>query len=570
MGVRQRARTPIFFCYRDSGKGAGKMKTKFIFITGGVVSSLGKGIAAASIGLLLKSRGVRVMNQKFDPYLNIDPGTMNPYQHGEVFVTEDGGETDLDLGHYERFTDVALRRFNNTTAGKVYQAILDRERAGGYSGNTVQVVPHVTDEIKNRILEAARETDVDVIITEVGGTVGDIESLPFVEAIRQIKYTVGRDSCAFIHLGLLPYLKECGELKTKPMQHSVKELLGFGIQPDIIMCRSEKPLTKSIREKLGLFCNVTQDAIVENLSAKSIYEVPLMLEGEGLGDTICKLLNIGCGKPDLADWKAMVHRYYHPERDVTIALVGKYVELHDAYLSVAEALTAGGIFHNARVKIEWIDSERIVDDAAAASLLGCATGIVVPGGFGDRGTAGMIRAAKYARENDVPYFGICLGMQIAVIEFARNVLSLANADSTEFNQATDHPVIDLMPDQQGVKLGGTLRLGVCRCLITEGSLAEKAYRVHDIQERHRHRYEFNNVYLENFSRSEMLLSGRNPERNLVEIVENLSKRWFVGVQFHPEFASRPNRPHPLFRDFVGASIDCAASLACAGKAGEKA
>jgi CTP synthase len=479
---------------------------------------------------------------------------MNPYQHGEVFVTEDGGETDLDLGHYERFTDVQLHKFNNTTAGKVYLAILDRERAGGYNGGTVQVIPHVTDEIKSRILKTAEETDADVIITEVGGTVGDIESLPFIEAIRQIKYTVGKENCIFIHLGLLPYLKECGELKTKPMQHSVKELLGFGIQPDIILCRSEKPLTKSIREKLGLFCNVTQDAIIENLSAKSIYEVPLMLEGEGLGKTICKLLNLKDTVPALDEWRAMVQRFYHPEKEVTIALVGKYVDLHDAYLSVAEALTAGGIYHNAKVKIDWIDSEKITDMDKAVEMLSKANGIIVPGGFGDRGTSGMILAAQYARERKVPYFGICLGMQIAVIEFARNVLGMEDANSSEFNANSNYPVIDLMPDQQGVKLGGTLRLGVCRCVITEGSLAEKAYKLHDILERHRHRYEFNNLYREQFEKSPMRLTGRNPERNLIEIVELSDHPWFVGVQFHPEFGSRPNRPHPLFRDFVGAAV----------------
>jgi len=530
------------------------MKAKFIFITGGVVSSLGKGITAASIGLLLKSRGIKVVNQKFDPYLNIDPGTMNPYQHGEVFVTEDGGETDLDLGHYERFTDVPLHRFNNTTAGKVYLAILDRERAGGYNGNTVQVIPHVTDEIKSRILKTGDETDADVIITEVGGTVGDIESLPFIEAIRQIKYAVGKENCLFVHLGLLPYLKECGELKTKPMQHSVKELLGFGIQPDIIMCRSEKPLTKSIREKLGLFCNVTQDAIIENLSAKSIYEVPLMLEKEGLGKKLCKALGLPDTQPNLDEWKLMVQKFYNPVKETTIALVGKYVELHDAYLSVAEALTAGGIFHNAKVKIEWIDSEKLTDMAKTAEILGKVNGIIVPGGFGDRGTTGMILAAQFARERKIPYFGVCLGMQIAVIEFARNVLHMDDANSSEFNVNTEFPVIDLMPDQQGVKLGGTLRLGVCRCVITEGSLAEKAYKIHDIQERHRHRYEFNNLYRAQFEDSPMSLTGRNPERNLIEIVELKDHPWFVGVQFHPEFGSRPNRPHPLFRDFIGASL----------------
>ncbi len=539
------------------------MKAKFIFITGGVVSSLGKGITAASIGLLLKSRGVKVVNQKFDPYLNIDPGTMNPFQHGEVFVTVDGGETDLDLGHYERFTDVSLHRYNNTTAGKVYQAILDREREGGYQGNTVQVIPHVTDEIKNRILQSAREHDADVIITEIGGTVGDIESLPFIEAIRQIRQNYGKENCIFVHLGLLPYLKECGELKTKPMQHSVKELLGFGIQPDVIMCRSERAISRGIREKLSLFCNVEKDAIIENLSAKSIYEVPLMLEREGLGKILCKLLNLPDVKPDLEDWSAMVQRFYHPEKDVTIALVGKYVDLHDAYLSVAEALTAGGIYHASKVRIDWINSEHITDDAVAAEILGNADGIIVPGGFGDRGIEGMILAAKFAREHKVPYFGICLGMQISVIEFARNVLGMKGANSSEFNATTEYPVIDLMPDQQGVKLGGTLRLGEYRCVITEGSHAERAYRMHDIQERHRHRYEFNNLFREQFEASDMLLTGRNPERNLIEIVELKGHPWFNGVQFHPEFGSRPNRPHPMFRDFIGASVAAAGAKAAA-------
>ncbi|ULQ60582.1 CTP synthase [Brucepastera parasyntrophica] len=530
------------------------MATKFIFITGGVVSSLGKGIAAASIGLLLKSRGLKVENQKFDPYLNIDPGTMDPFQHGEVFVTIDGGETDLDLGHYERFTDVTLHKFNNTTSGKVYKSLLDRERAGDFQGETVQVIPHVTDEIKSRILQTATETGADVVITEIGGTVGDIESLPFIEAIRQIKFSVGRENCAFIHLGLLPYLKECGEIKTKPMQHSVKELLGFGIQPDIIMCRSEKQLTKSIREKLGLFCNVSQDSIIENLTAKSIYEVPLMLEREGIGKKLISLLNLPDAEPALTEWKAMVHKFYHPETEITIALVGKYIDLHDSYLSVAEALTAGGIFHNTRVKIDWIDSENIQTPEKAAELLEKADGIIIPGGFGDRGTTGMILSARYAREHKIPYFGICLGMQISVIEFARNVLGMDDANSTEFSKNTEHPVIDLMPDQKDVDLGGTLRLGACTCLLSEGSLSEKAYKVHEVQERHRHRYEFNNLFREQFESSDMIFAGRNPDRNLIEIVELKSHPWFVGVQFHPEFASRPNRPHPLFRDFIGAAL----------------
>ncbi len=531
------------------------MKARFIFITGGVVSSLGKGISAASIGLLLKSRGFSVINQKFDPYLNIDPGTMNPYQHGEVFVTEDGGETDLDLGHYERFTDVPLHKYNSHTAGKVYLSILDHERAGDYQGATVQVIPHVTDEIKNRIMKTADETGSDIVITEIGGTVGDIESLPFIEAIRQIRNTVGREHCLFIHLGLLPYLKECGEIKTKPMQHSVKELLGFGIQPDIIMCRSEKKLSRAIRQKLSLFCNVEQDAIIENLTAKSIYEVPLMLEAGNLGRKICELFALPPTEPDLEFWKDMIHSLYHPEHEICVALVGKYIELKDAYLSVSEALTAAGIYHKAKVKQVWVDAEKITDAAAAEELLHDADAVIVPGGFGERGIEGMILAAEYARTKKVPYFGICLGMQIAVIEFARNVLGLKNAYSTEFVKTCEHPVIDLMPDQKDAQLGGTLRLGAYRCMISENTLTERAYKMHEIQERHRHRYEFNNLYRDHFENTDLVISGLNPERNLVEIIEQKNHPWFVAVQFHPEFGSRPNRPHPLFRDFIGAALN---------------
>ena len=531
------------------------MKTRFIFITGGVVSSLGKGITAASIGLLLKSRGLSVINQKFDPYLNIDPGTMNPYQHGEVFVTEDGGETDLDLGHYERFTDVALHKFSSHTAGKVFLSILDHERAGDYHGETVQVIPHVTDEIKNRIIRTAEKTDSDIVITEIGGTVGDIESLPFIEAIRQIRNTVGKEHSLFIHLGLLPYLKECGEVKTKPMQHSVKELLGFGIQPDIIMCRSEKKLSQSIREKLSLFCNVEQDAIIENLTANSIYEVPLMLEEGNLGRKICRLFNIPDTPPDLKSWKAMVEAYYHPEKEVTVALVGKYTELPDAYLSVSEALTAAGIYHRTQVRQIWIDAEKIADAGKAQELLKEAHAIIVPGGFGERGVEGMIQTSAYARTNGIPYFGICLGMQVAVIDFARNVLGLTGAHSTEFMKTCEQPVIDLMPDQQNAKLGGTLRLGLFRCMVAEHTKTEQAYKMHEICERHRHRYEFNNIYRKHFEESDMMFSGINPERDLVEIIELKKHPWFVAVQFHPEFVSRPNKPHPLFRDFIGAALE---------------
>lgn len=532
--------------------------TKYIFITGGVVSSLGKGIAAASLGLLLKSRGLTVVNQKFDPYLNIDPGTMNPYQHGEVFVTDDGAETDLDLGHYERFTDTCLSQSSNTTAGRVYLSILTRERAGGYNGGTVQVIPNVTDEIRTRMLLSAKETGADVIITEIGGTIGDIESLPFVEAIRQIKYEVGSQNCAYIHLTLLPFMKKAGELKSKPTQHSVKELQGLGIQPDIIMLRSEMPVDKGSREKIALFCNVEADSIIQNLNAKSIYEVPLMLENEGLGSAVCKALHMPeetlPKKSDLSEWAAMVRRLYAPEKKVTVALVGKYIELHDAYLSVVESLTHGGIANNAEVVIDWVAAEQLDNMETVKCRLSSAQAIIVPGGFGGRGIEGMVLTAQYAREQGVPYFGICLGMQIAVIEYARNVLCLEHAHSTEINGDTPYPVIDLMPDQNGIVLGGTLRLGTFHCTLTEGSLAYKAYRCTDISERHRHRYEFNNAYRAQFEKSTMKLTGINGERNLIEIVELEDHPWMLAVQFHPEFKSRPNRAHPLFKDFIAAAL----------------
>lgn len=528
--------------------------TKYIFITGGVVSSLGKGIAAASLGLILKSRGLKVINQKFDPYLNIDPGTMNPYQHGEVFVTDDGAETDLDLGHYERFTDENLSQSSNTTAGRVYLSILNKEREGGFHGGTVQVIPNVTDEIRRRMLLSAQETGADVVITEIGGTIGDIESLPFVEAIRQIKYEVGVENCAYIHLTLMPYMKKAQELKSKPTQHSVKELQGLGIQPDIIMLRSEVPIDSGTREKLALFCNVNADCIIQNLNAKSIYEVPVMMEQEGLGKVVCRVLGIEDRQTDLTEWTNMVNRFYNPKKSVTIALVGKYVELHDAYLSVVESLIHGGIANEAEVTIKWFDSEEFTDEATTVAALSQADGIIVPGGFGDRGIEGMILAAQYARTHNVPYFGICLGMQIQVIEHARHVLHMEDANSTEMNPTTTHPVIDLMPDQNGVVLGGTLRLGKFRCALTEGSIAQKAYKSQEIWERHRHRYEFNNKYRKEFENSTLLLAGVNPERNLVEIVEQKNHPWMLGVQFHPEFKSRPNRAHPLFREFIAASI----------------
>lgn len=528
--------------------------TKYIFITGGVVSSLGKGIAAASLGLILKSRGLKVVNQKFDPYLNIDPGTMNPYQHGEVFVTDDGAETDLDLGHYERFTDVNLSQSSNTTAGRVYLSILNKEREGGFNGGTVQVIPNVTDEIRRRMMLAAEETGADVIITEIGGTVGDIESLPFIEAIRQIKYEVGVENCAYIHLTLLPYMKKAQELKSKPTQHSVQDLQGLGIQPDIIMLRSEIPVDAGTREKLALFCNVSTDCIIQNLNAKSIYEVPLMMEQEGLGTVVCRVLGLEDKPSQLQDWAAMVDRFYHPAKTIRIALVGKYIELHDAYLSVVESLIHGGIAANVAVDIDWVDAEECINPEATAQRLKDAQGIIVPGGFGVRGIEGMIQAAQYARTAKVPYFGICLGMQIQVIEFARNVLRMENANSSEMDKDTAYPVIDLMSDQNGAILGGTLRLGKYECTLAKGSLAETAYGSTSIWERHRHRYEFNNKYREAFEKSTLRLTGINPERNLVEIVEQEGHPWMVGAQFHPEFKSRPNRAHPLFREFIAASV----------------
>lgn len=532
--------------------------TKYVFVTGGVVSGLGKGIAAASLGLILKSRGLKVINQKFDPYLNIDPGTMNPCQHGEVFVTDDGAETDLDLGHYERFTDATLSQSSNTTAGRVYLTILNREREGGYEGGTVQVIPNVTDEIRKRILLPAKETNADIIITEIGGTVGDIESLPFIEAIRQIKYEVGRENCAYIHLTLLPYMKKAQELKSKPTQHSVKDIQGLGIQPDIIMLRSEMPVDFSTREKIALFCNVATDCIIQNLNAKSIYEVPLMMESEGLGKAICKTLGLDNKETNLKEWEKLVTKLYNPKKTVTIALVGKYTELHDAYLSVVESLTHAGIYNETDVQINWIDSEKITSDASAKKILNTADGIIVPGGFGDRGIKGMILTAKYARENKIPYFGICLGMQIMVIEYARNILNLKNANSTEIDKNTPHPVIDIMPDQNGVILGGTLRLGKYECSLAKDGLSQKAYKSSVIWERHRHRYEFNNQYKEQFEQSTMKIAGINQKRNLVEIVELTKSEkhpWMLGVQFHPEFKSRPDKPHPLFRDFIKAAVE---------------
>ncbi len=533
--------------------------TKYIFITGGVVSGLGKGIAAASLGLILKSRGYKVINQKFDPYLNIDPGTMNPIQHGEVFVTDDGAETDLDLGHYERFTDATLSQSSNTTAGRVYLSVLNKEREGGFHGGTVQVIPNITEEILRRMLLSTDETGADVIITEIGGTVGDIESLPFMEAIRQMKYKVGEENCCYIHLTLVPFMKKADELKTKPTQHSVKELQELGIKPDVIMLRTERDIGQTTRERLAAFCNVDPSCVIQNLNAKSIYEVPLQMEKEGLGQAVCKVLGLKESQSQLNDWKKMVDRFNNPKRKVNIALVGKYVALHDAYLSVVESLIHGGIHNEAEVEIDWVDSELLTDDKTTAARLKNADAIIVPGGFGDRGIEGMINTAKYARTKKVPYFGICLGMQILVIEYARNVLGLAGANSTEMNKETPYPVIDLMPDQNGKILGGTLRLGKYECSVASGSLVEKAYGSKTIWERHRHRYEFNNKFRDDLKNAGLVISGINPERDLVETCEVPGNPWMVGVQFHPEFKSRPNKAGPLFRDFIAAAVKQGAS-----------
>ncbi len=530
------------------------MSTKFIFVTGGVVSSLGKGITAASLGRLLKCRGLRVSIQKFDPYINVDPGTMNPYQHGEVFVTDDGAETDLDLGHYERFIDESLTQSANVTSGRVYKTVIDRERRGEYLGATIQVIPHITNEIKRNILLVSRQQNApDVVITEIGGTVGDIESLPFLEAIRQMRAEVGFENSLYIHVTLIPYLAAAGELKTKPTQHSVKELGGIGISPDILVCRCEHEVPAELRAKIGLFCNLPADRVFQNVNARSIYEVPLLLHQEGLDEKVCQLLGLGGMPCDLTEWRTMVDRQLHPVRETTIALVGKYVELPDAYLSIVEALTHGGIAHQAKVNIKWIQSADLTQENIADALAGC-HGVLVPGGFGSRGLEGKMIAVQYAREHRIPFLGICLGMQMAVIEFARHVLDLRGANTSEVDPNTTYPVIDLMPDQNLDNLGHTMRLGKYRCALAPDTFSYRAYGVSEIEERHRHRYEFNNEYLSRFAEGGMRFAGINPDRNLVEIIELPDHPWFVGVQFHPELKSRPNRPHPLFRDFVGAAL----------------
>ncbi len=528
------------------------MAVKYIFVTGGVVSGLGKGITAASLGRLLKQRGLRVKVQKLDPYLNVDPGTMSPYQHGEVFVTDDGAETDLDLGHYERFIDENLDVNSSVSSGKVYWDVLNRERRGDFLGGTVQIIPHITGEIKRRIYMLDTE-DTDVAIVEIGGTVGDIESQPFLESIRQVAAERGRHNVMFIHVSLIVSIPGTGELKSKPTQHSAKELLSLGIQPDVIMCRCDHKIPKDILEKISLFCNIPVDHAIPNLTADLLYEVPLMLEREGLADVVVRHLGLICHMPDLTEWATMVYRAKNPKGTVKIALVGKYVALHDAYLSVVEALTHGGIENDVKVDIQWINSEEVTDENAASMLSGC-TGILVPGGFGDRGIEGKISAVRYARENKVPFLGICLGMQMAVVEIARHLAGLSDAHSSELDPLTKHPVIDLMPDQVGVTAkGGTMRLGSYPCELAEGTLSAAAYGVSHINERHRHRYEFNNDYRETLTAAGLTLAGQSPDGRLVEVVELKDHPWFVGVQFHPELKSRPNRAHPLFREFIRAA-----------------
>ena len=530
------------------------MATKYVFVVGGVVSGLGKGITAASLGRLLKSRGLKITMQKLDPYLNVDPGTMNPYQHGEVYVTEDGGETDLDIGHYERFIDESLNKYCNVTAGKVYYTVINNERNGVYAGSTIQMIPHITNMIKEKIRLNATTNEADVAIVEIGGTVGDYESLPFLEAIRQFAVEEGQANCMYIHVGLVPCITPSNELKTKPIQHSVKELLGLGIQPDILVCRCDRPIGKDIKEKLALFCNVKYENIIENLDMPSLYEIPLALEEEGLAEQVIKRLHLQCKEKDLSDWQDMVQRSKKVDHDVHIALVGKYIELQDAYLSVVEALKHAAIFNHAKMHIKWLDSEEITEKSAGL-LLRDVDGILVPGGFGSRGIEGMINAARYARENNIPYLGLCLGMQIAIIEFARHVCNMEDANSREINPNTHYPVIDFLPGQNEYSiLGGSLRLGRYPCKLKKGTKAFEAYGTEEISERHRHRYEVNNEYREALEQNGMVICGTSPNGSIVEMMELPNHPWFVACQFHPEFKSRPNRPHPLFYNFVKASL----------------
>lgn len=528
--------------------------TKYIFVTGGVVSSLGKGIVAASLGRLLKNRGLQVTIQKFDPYINIDPGTMSPYQHGEVFVTDDGAEADLDLGHYERFIDINLGKHSTVTSGRVYQSVLQKERRGDYNGGTVQVIPHITNEIKDRIQRAGRETNADVVITEVGGTVGDIEGLPFLEAIRQMKRDLGSKNVMYVHCTLLPYIKAAGELKTKPTQHSVKELRSLGIQPNILVVRTEMEMPEDMKEKLALFCDVRPHEIIESRDAEHLYEVPLNLHAQDFDDIVLDHFGIEAPEADMSEWKELVNKVKNLKNSTRIALVGKYVELQDAYISVVEALKHAGYVYDSDIEVDWINAEHVNEDNVEA-LLKDADGILVPGGFGDRGVEGKILATKYARENNVPFLGICLGMQLATIEFARNVLGLKGAHSTELDKNTPYPIIDFLPDQHdGVDIGGTLRLGLYPCKLADGSRAMTAYNDELVYERHRHRYEFNNEFREAMEAAGLVFSGTSPDNKLVEIIELPEKKFFMACQFHPELVSRPNRPQPLFREFVGAAF----------------
>ncbi|MED1469089.1 CTP synthase [Bacillus salipaludis] len=528
--------------------------TKYIFVTGGVVSSLGKGITAASLGRLLKNRGLNVTIQKFDPYINVDPGTMSPYQHGEVFVTDDGAETDLDLGHYERFIDINLNKYSNVTTGKIYSSVLRKERRGDYLGGTVQVIPHITNEIKDRVFRAGNETSADVVITEIGGTVGDIESLPFLEAIRQIKNDVGRDNVLYVHCTLIPYIKAAGEMKTKPTQHSVKELRSLGIQPNIIVVRTEMPVSQDMKDKIALFCDIDSKAVIECRDADTLYSVPLALQEQNMDQIVCDHLKLVTPEPDMTEWNALVDKVLHLSSKTRIGLVGKYVELQDAYISVVEAMRHAGYAFDTDVDIKWINAEDVTAENVA-ELLSDVDGVLVPGGFGDRGIEGKIEATRYARENKKPFLGICLGMQLATVEFARNVLGHKGAHSAEFIPDTEYPIIDLLPEQKDVEdLGGTLRLGLYPARIVEDTKAFAAYEENVIYERHRHRYEFNNQYRQEMEEAGLVFSGTSPDGRLVEIIELKDHPWFVASQFHPEFISRPNRPQPLFRDFIRATL----------------
>lgn len=530
------------------------MAVKYVFVTGGVVSGLGKGITAASLGRLLKARGYKVTMQKFDPYINIDPGTMNPVQHGEVFVTDDGAETDLDLGHYERFIDESLDKNSNVTTGKVYWSVLAKERRGDFGGGTVQVIPHITNEIKSRFYRNPSASNTEIAIIEVGGTVGDIESQPFLESIRQFQHEKGRDNVILIHVTLIPYLKASQEMKTKPTQASVKELQGMGIQPDIIVCRSEYPLDIGMKDKISLFCNLPADHVLQNLDVNYLYEAPLAMEQEHLAEVACECLHLECPEPDLKDWIEMVEKLKNPTQEVTVALVGKYIQLHDAYISVVEALKHGGIYSHTTVNIKWIDSETVTAENAA-EIFSDVSGILVPGGFGTRGIDGKIEAIRYARTHGVPFLGLCLGMQLSIVEFARNVIGYNDAHSMELNPNTTHPVIDIMPEQIGIKnIGGTLRLGSYPCVLREDSKAFRLYGTKNIQERHRHRYEVNNDFRDVLKEHGMMLSGISPDGNIVEMIEIPEHPWFIATQAHPELKSRPNRPHPLFKGFVEAAL----------------